>query len=67
MKFPSSKGDIITIHVDQKTARECYVASLRLQPMRPEPEKYRKRAKGKEEMHSINVTDLDPRINHVRV
>ena len=30
MKFPSSTGNIVTIHVDQKTARECYVASLKV-------------------------------------
>jgi len=28
MKFPSPMGDIIMVHVDQKTARECYAASL---------------------------------------
>jgi len=29
MQFPSSSGDIITIHGDQRLARECYIASLR--------------------------------------
>ncbi|XP_027905727.1 uncharacterized protein LOC114165268 [Vigna unguiculata] len=29
MKFPSASGDIITVHVDQLTARRCYVDSLR--------------------------------------
>nr|KYP41436.1 hypothetical protein KK1_037196 [Cajanus cajan] len=28
MKFPSDKGKIITIHADQKAARECYFASF---------------------------------------
>jgi len=28
MKFPSASGDVITLHVDQKTTRECYVANL---------------------------------------
>ncbi|XP_027368413.1 uncharacterized protein LOC113874390 [Abrus precatorius] len=32
MKFPSERGRIITVHADQKTARECYFASLRLKP-----------------------------------
>ncbi|XP_068498673.1 uncharacterized protein [Phaseolus vulgaris] len=32
MKFPSVNGDIATVHVDQKTARECYVASLKVEP-----------------------------------
>ncbi|XP_068466575.1 uncharacterized protein [Phaseolus vulgaris] len=33
MKFPSLSGDILTIHVDQKIARECYVESLRMEPL----------------------------------
>jgi len=28
MKFPSPAGDILTIHCDQRLARECYMASL---------------------------------------
>ncbi|XP_068475225.1 uncharacterized protein [Phaseolus vulgaris] len=28
MKFPSVNGDIATVHVDQKTTRECYVANM---------------------------------------
>ena len=31
MKFPSPSGDILTIHYDQRLARECYMASLRPQ------------------------------------
>jgi len=31
MKFPSPSGDILTIHGDQRLARECYRASLRPQ------------------------------------
>ena len=27
MKFPSRTGDILTVHVDQKEARECYAES----------------------------------------
>ena len=34
MKFPFANNDIATIHVDQKTARECYVASLKSEPTR---------------------------------
>ncbi|XP_068475257.1 uncharacterized protein [Phaseolus vulgaris] len=34
MKFPSVNGDIATVHVDQKIARECYVASLKVEPTR---------------------------------
>ncbi|XP_020229420.1 uncharacterized protein LOC109810376 [Cajanus cajan] len=32
MKFPSEEGIVITLHADQKTARECYFASLKVQP-----------------------------------
>jgi len=31
MKFPSSSGDILTIHGDQRLAHECYMSNLRLQ------------------------------------
>jgi len=31
MKFPSLSGDILIVHYDQRLARECYMASLRLQ------------------------------------
>jgi len=31
MKFPTPSGDILTIHCDQRLARECYMASLRPQ------------------------------------
>jgi len=32
MKFSSTTGDIVTVHVEQKVARECYVASLKVEP-----------------------------------
>jgi len=35
MKFPSGSLDIITIHVDQRTIRECYATSLKLEPFKP--------------------------------
>jgi len=31
-KFPSPIGDIITVHMNQKTVWECYTASLRIEP-----------------------------------
>jgi len=37
MKFPFLSGDILTIHVDQKVARECYAESLRVEPTRKKP------------------------------
>ncbi|XP_020209660.1 uncharacterized protein LOC109794625, partial [Cajanus cajan] len=33
MKFSSRDGQVITVHADQKTARECYLSSLRVQPI----------------------------------
>jgi len=57
MKFPSPTGDIITVHVDQKTARECYAASLRVECMRPPSAQVRsKEVRGD---HVVAVTDLD--------
>ena len=32
MKFSSASGDIVINHVDQKVARECYVASMKVKP-----------------------------------
>ncbi|XP_068461572.1 uncharacterized protein [Phaseolus vulgaris] len=34
MKFPSPTGYILTVHVNQKEARECYAESLRVEPLR---------------------------------
>jgi len=34
MKFPSSSGDILTVHVDEKEAREFYAENLRVEPLR---------------------------------
>ena len=34
MKFLSTTDGIVTIHVDQKIARECYVASLKVESTR---------------------------------
>jgi len=33
IKFPSTSGDIVTIHVDQPTARRCYADILRERPI----------------------------------
>ena len=33
IKFPSTSGDIVTVHVDQPTARRCYADSLRERPL----------------------------------
>lgn len=36
MKFPLVSGDILTVHVDQKVSRECYVKSLRVESLHKE-------------------------------
>ncbi|XP_020216893.1 uncharacterized protein LOC109800524 [Cajanus cajan] len=60
MKFPSRDGQVITVHADQKTARECYLSSLKVQPIADPPST----AKGvnviRQEM--TKGLDLDPRL-----
>ncbi|WVY97056.1 hypothetical protein V8G54_029207 [Vigna mungo] len=51
MKFPSGKGEICTIRADQKTARQCYTASLKAATYKRQ---------GRSETISV---DLDPRTN----
>ena len=65
MKFPSPTGDIITVHVDQKTTRECYAASLRVECMRPPSARVRSKEVRRD--HIVAVTDLDPRVEEMRV
>ena len=72
MKFPSASGDVITLHVDQKMARECYAASLKIEPReeREEGEKRsfeRSRERTQRCEHMVVVTDLDPRVDDIRV
>ncbi|XP_068461695.1 uncharacterized protein [Phaseolus vulgaris] len=80
MKFPSVNGDIATVHVDQKIARKCYVASLKVEPTRRlyatsaertterrgrSPER---RSKGRESRrHLVALVDLDPRLDDPRM
>jgi len=59
------------IHINQKAARECYVASLRIYPTsqgrkegKPQ-ECLRERTPGRE--HLVVVVDLDPRIDDIWV
>jgi len=40
MKFLSTSGDILTMHVDQKLALECYIGSLRMEPTRNDTDRY---------------------------
>ncbi|WVY91024.1 hypothetical protein V8G54_036538 [Vigna mungo] len=54
LKYPSSKGLIRTVRADQKLARECYAAGLKMYP---------KVAKRKTTGNNVAMTDLDPRTN----
>jgi len=56
MKFPSRIGDILTVHVDQKEARECYAESLRVEPLRNDTSALRVR-KSSQKDHSPGRTD----------
>jgi len=81
MKFPSANDDIATIHVDQKTARECYVASLKSEPTRrlytvnPDDRFPQKRGRSPtrhserrmSRRHMIALVDLDPRMDDPRM
>jgi len=60
MKFPSPSGDILTIHGDQRLARECYMASLH--PQLPILQtNHIKRPPGYE--IALFGDDLDPRVD----
>ena len=80
MKFPSVNGDIATVHVDQKIARECYVASLKVEPTRrlyttsadQTPERrgrsLERRSRGRgSRRHLVALVDLDPRLDDPRM
>ncbi|XP_014523638.1 uncharacterized protein LOC106779933 [Vigna radiata var. radiata] len=54
MKYPTSRGTICTIRADQKVARECYAAGLKMYPRET-----RRRTGGA----SVAMADLDPRTN----
>jgi len=56
MKFPTERGGVTTIYAYQRTARECYVASLRLTSTLTS-------AKRDVTQRMVAMTDLDPRVN----
>ena len=72
MKFPSSSVNIITMHVDQKLARECYAESLRVETLRndrfPKHTTSRGQKSPRREDHPtpiediVALVDLDPRM-----
>jgi len=65
MKFPLSMGDIITVHVDQKIAWECYAASLRVESRSQENSGAEERIRKRSQV--VAVTELDPRVEEIRV
>jgi len=50
------RGGVPTVHANQRTARECYVASLRLTPTETT-------VKRNVNQRMIALTNLDPRVN----
>jgi len=59
MKFPSPSGDILTVHCDQRLARQCYMASLR--PQLPiQQTNHIERSPGSR--IALSGDDLDPRV-----
>ena len=76
MKFPSPTKDIVTVHVNQKEARECYVASLRVEPLRNDPSPKIKssredcssrEARPMSVKPTVALVDLDPRATEDRL
>jgi len=59
MKFPSRQGDIIIVHDDQRAARECYMASLKL----PHPPLTTHNIEQSRAGTTLAGDDLSPRIN----
>jgi len=57
MKFPTEHGDITTIYVDQKVARECYVAGLKM------VQELRMPTRREESRNMVTMVDLDPKMN----
>jgi len=76
MKFSLKKGDILTVNVDQKEARECYVESLWVEPLRndtsPKRKSSRKNRSPREARPmsvepTVALVDLDPRVTKDRL
>ncbi|XP_047165138.1 uncharacterized protein LOC124834482 [Vigna umbellata] len=60
MKFPTKEGSICTVRADQRTARQCYVAGLKVTPFIP-PRKTRGAETAAIELDPR--TDLDERLH----
>jgi len=57
MKFPTKKGEISIIHVDQRVARECHMASLKM------VRELRRPGRSEERSNLVAMVDLFPRMN----
>jgi len=58
VKFPSTSGDIITIHIDLRAARECYATSLQVKCLMPNIKTQRPST------ITIALVDLNLRVNY---
>ena len=76
MKFPSKTEDILTVHVDQKEARECYVECLWMELIRndisPKRKSSRKDHSPREVLMmsvkpTVALVNLDPRATEDRL
>ena len=57
MKFPTERGDITTIYVDQKAAKECYATELKM------VQESKVATGSMEARNMVAMVDLDPRMN----
>jgi len=80
MKFPSTDGDIVTVHVDKKVTHECYVASLKVEPTRrlyivspcgrSQERRERlaeNRSQSEARKYMVALVDLDPRLDDAQM
>jgi len=57
MKFPTKKGEIATIYVNQRDARECYPTGLKMNS----------KTNREDGRNMVVMVDLDPRMNDERL
>jgi len=76
MKFLSKTGDILTVHVDQNEARECYAESLQVEPLRNDISPKRKSSRKDHSPRearlmlvepTVVLVDLDPQATEDRL
>ncbi|XP_016206952.1 uncharacterized protein LOC107647388 [Arachis ipaensis] len=62
VKFLSQDNKVVTIHGDQKEARQCYNASLKNEQQKPTKQQYVQAVYNSDQLPAL--ADLDPRSNH---